>query len=108
MAKFIMNNCIINAKNGGTVKNYEHVEITDTELNFTEDAINILIDEHVAIINNIIESGYKDDLVEIIQALKTAESGDQEKILTSHNLFKFLKEIGSISKIIAVLFEFFK
>ena len=48
MANFKANGAKFRAKNGGTIRNC-NVDLTDVEMNFEEDNVNIITDESVAL-----------------------------------------------------------
>jgi hypothetical protein len=104
MSKIIMNNVTVHAKSGGSIKNCD-VEMTNTQLNFTEDNIDISTDESVAIVQSIVESGYQSDLVKLVSLLKSTPEAEQEQVVKASALSKFLTGVKDFKPMIELLLK---
>lgn len=100
MSKIVMQNVIVNAKSGGTIRNYDSVEISDSELNFEEESINFETDERVAILKSMIESIDKKDLLELATKLQLSPVEQHQEILKGSKLKKALALFNSVKPVV--------
>jgi hypothetical protein len=105
MAKIIMNNVKITATNGGSIKNYDSVEINNSEMNFTGNNIDFHTDEALAIIREVIASGHQENLTEIIKLLKLSEPSKQVDVVKKSFLSKFLTGVKDAKPLIELLLK---
>jgi hypothetical protein len=96
MSKIVMKNVKINAKNGGTIKNYESVEMDSVEMNFTESSIDFLTDENVAILRSAIQSMSGEEVIALAKELGSSEASEQEALLKKSKLKVILGYVKDI------------
>lgn len=70
MAKVIMNNVKIKAANGGSIKNYESVEMNEVEMEFTDRSIEFITDENVAIFRESVKGMTPNEVVSLAKVLQ--------------------------------------
>ena len=105
MAKFKMTNVKITATDGGSVHNYDDVEITDSTLIFEAKNIDFTRDESLAIIDKLVEAGYKEQISEIIKKLDGANFKEQEDIIKKSFLTKVITGVKEIVPIVNLLLK---
>ncbi|PHR31141.1 MAG: hypothetical protein COA38_08845 [Fluviicola sp.] len=106
MAKIKMTNVKINATNGGTIKNYDSIEYDNVEMNFTNNNIEYITDESVAILDKVKNSIDSHEILELIKTLKLAKPEEQEKIIKKSFFSKFIKGLKDVKPIIELLFKY--
>ena len=108
MSKIVMKNVKINAKSGGTIKNYESVEMDNVEMNFTESSIDFLTDENVAILRSAIQSMSGEDVIALAKELGSSEPSEQETILKKSKLKVILGYVKDIKPLVNWIIELAK
>jgi hypothetical protein len=106
MSKIKIDNVKIVAKNGGSIKNYDNIEITNSSMDFEQNGIDISMDESVAIIQKLADYGYKKQISDLIIKLKKSEPAEREEIVKKSFLTKVLKGIRNIKPLIDILFKY--
>ena len=108
MAKIILNNVRITGKSGGTIKNYESVEITDSVLEFSERSIDFITDENVAIFRDAIKVMGSEDLIKLAAELKKASPSEQKKIIEKSKFQKLVSTAKDLAPLVKYLIETFR
>jgi len=107
MAKIIMNNVRITGKSGGTIKNYESIEMTDVVMNFTDSNIDYITEENVAIFQEAVKTMDSQDLIKLVFELKKASASEQKQIIEKSKLQKLVGTAKDLTPLVKYLTEQF-
>jgi hypothetical protein len=105
MAKIIMQNVKIKAANGGSIKNYESVEMNDVEMEFTGNAIDFVTDENVAIFRDAVKTMTPNEIVDLAKALQKKSPGNQKAVIEKSKLSKVLGCVKEIKPLVNWIVE---
>lgn len=108
MAKIIMHNVKIEATNGGSIKNYESVELNDVEMKFSENAIDFITDEKVAIFRETVKSMNGAEILELAKALQGQSEEIQKDILKKSKFSTMLEYAKELKPLVTWVIEFAK
>ncbi|WJJ96568.1 hypothetical protein [Algibacter luteus] len=106
MAKIKLDNVKIIATNGGSIKNYNDVEITNSSMEFKESGIDFTMDESIVIIEELAKKGYKKQISELIETLKESKPEEREEIVKKSFLTKALNKVKDFKPLVDILFKF--
>ncbi len=107
MAKIILKNVKMTAPNGGTIRNYESVEMDNVEMNFSENAIDFLTDENVAIFREAVKSMTGQEIVELAKEL-LSKPGEEISVIRKSKLSKISGYIKEVKPLVNWIIELAK
>jgi len=105
MAEFKMQNVKIKAINGGSIKNYQSVELDEVEMEFTGNSIDFLIDENVAIFRDAVKTMTPNEIVDLAKALQNQPSEKQEIAIKKSKLSKALGYVKEVKPLVNWIIE---
>lgn len=108
MSKIIMNNVRIKAINGGSIRNYETIKLDDVDMEFSENSINFIIDEKVAILREVVESMKDSEIIELAKVLEGADEKKQKEILLNTKFSVLLGYAKDIKDLVVWITELAK
>jgi len=103
-----MQNVKIKAANGGSIKNYESVEMNDVEMEFTGSSIDFVTDEKVAIFRNDIKAMTPNEIVSLAKALQKQSPEIQKSVLKKSKLSKALGYVKEVKPLVNWIIELAK
>jgi len=105
MAKIIMQNVKIKAANGGSIKNYESVEMNEVEMEFTGNSIDFVTDENVAIFRDAVKGMTPNEIVDLAKALQNQSTEKQESAIKKSKLSKALGYVKEVKPLVNWIIE---
>jgi hypothetical protein len=105
MAKIIMQNVKIKAANGGSIKNYESVEMNGVEMEFTGNAIDFVTDENVAIFRDAVKTMTPSEIIDLAKALQNQSTESQESVIKKSKLSKVLGYVKEVKPLVNWIIE---
>jgi len=103
-----MQNVKIKAANGGSIKNYESVEMNDVEMEFTGSSIVFITDENVAVFRNAIKAMTPNEIVDLAKALQIESPENQKLVLKKSKLSKALGYVKEVKPLVNWIVELSK
>lgn len=100
-----MQNVKIKAADGGSIKNYESVEMNGVEMDFTGKSIGFVTDENVAIFRDVVKTMTPSEIVDLAKALKNESTESQEFIIKKSKLSKVLIYVKEVKPLVNWIIE---
>lgn len=103
-----MHNVKIEAPNGGLIKNYESVEMNEVEMKFSENSIDFIVDEKVAIFRETVKSMSSAEIVELAKALQGKSEQIQKDMLKKSKFSTMLEYAKELKPLVVWIIELAK